>query len=143
MKALDVAASVVEVTVPALHRLRLLLDDLQRLKDTPDTVKTLNADVLATDVALTSLGAVKDDEWNSLGAEVAVQSKEIINTCLSACNVCRTDLQRWSRHSEGSKPLWRDRANVGLFQQDRVKSMSNQLQSTKITIALVVSIATL
>ena len=126
-----------------LHGLRLLLDDLQKIKDAPDIIKTLKADVRATDMALTSLGAVKDEEWNMLGAEIAVQSKEIMSTCLVSCDAFRTDLQRWSRHSEDGKLSWRDRANVGFFKQDRLKSMSSQLQSTKITIVSMVSIATL
>ena len=32
---LSITASVVGITVPALHGTRLLLDDLERLKDTP------------------------------------------------------------------------------------------------------------
>lgn len=38
---LSIAASVVGVTVPALHGTRLLLDELQNLKDAPKAVKRL------------------------------------------------------------------------------------------------------
>jgi hypothetical protein len=38
---------------------------------------------------------------------------------------------------------WRDRANVGFFKQQRIKSLSDQLQNCKMTVNAVVSIATL
>jgi hypothetical protein len=44
--------SVVDITVPALHGTRLLLDDLEKLKDAPKTVKRLADDVHSVDAAL-------------------------------------------------------------------------------------------
>lgn len=46
------APSVVGITVRALHGTRLLLDDLERLKDAPKTVKRLADDVHSVDAAL-------------------------------------------------------------------------------------------
>ncbi len=42
---LSVTASVVGIIGPALHGTRLLLEDLQQLKDVPKTVKRLVKDV--------------------------------------------------------------------------------------------------
>jgi hypothetical protein len=140
---LTVAASVVGITVPALHGTRLLLDDLHRIKDAPEAVKNLKEDILSVDMALNSLQAVEDREWESLGGTIVVESKAAITTCVRACDVFRADLQRWTRHSEDGKLSWQDRANVGFFKQRRIKSVSEQLQSCKITINSVVSIATL
>ena len=64
---LSVAASIVGVTVPALHGTRLLLDDLQGIADAPKAVESLKEDLLSVDMALKSLQAVKDPEWKSLG----------------------------------------------------------------------------
>jgi hypothetical protein len=52
---LSIAASVVGVTVPALHGTRLLLDDLQQIRDAPETVQRLKDEVRSVDMALTSL----------------------------------------------------------------------------------------
>ena len=49
---LSVAASVVGIIVPALHGTRLLLDDLERLKDAPKTVKRLTDDVRSVEGTL-------------------------------------------------------------------------------------------
>jgi len=140
---LSVAASIVGVTVPALHGTRLLLDDLQGIADAPKAVESLKEDLLSVDMALKSLQAVKDPEWKSLGETVAHESKVAISNCKRACDMFRTDLQRWTRHSEGGKLSWQDRANVGFFKQRRVKSTSEQLQTCKLTINSVVGIATL
>jgi hypothetical protein len=41
----SIAAGVVSIVVPALHGTRLLLGDLQQLKDTPKTIKRLTDNV--------------------------------------------------------------------------------------------------
>ena len=140
---LSVAASIVGITVPALHGLRLLLDDLQKISDAPEIVIRLKEEVHSVDSALTSLQHVKNEEWESLGKTVADESKTTINTCVRACEKFRNDLQRWTKHSDGGKLSWQDRANVGFFKQGRIKTMSEQLQNCKLTINAVVSIGTL
>jgi hypothetical protein len=50
------------MTVPALHGTRLLLADLQQLKDAPKTVKRLVEDVRTVDTALKLLQSVEDRE---------------------------------------------------------------------------------
>lgn len=140
---LSVAASIVGVTVPALHGTRLLLDDLQRINDAPETVKRLQDDVRSVDMALISLQNVKDRVWESLGGIILEESKTTISTCARACDAFRTDLQRWTRHSGDGKLSWQDRTNVGFLKQGRIKTMSERLQNCKVTISTVVSIATL
>lgn len=140
---LTVAASIVGVTVPALHGTRLLLDDLKKLKDAPKTVNRLADDVHSFDVALKLLEGVEEREWKSLGTTVAEQSKTTISSYTQACDIFRTDLQRWTRHSEDGRLAWLDRANVGFFKQGQIKAISEQLQNCKLTINSVVSIATL
>ena len=103
---LGIAASIVGVTVPALHGARLLLDDLQNINDAPETVERLKDDVRFVDLALTSLQTVKDQEWESLGGAVAEESKTTISTCTSACDKFRSDLQRWTRHSGDGRLAW-------------------------------------
>jgi hypothetical protein len=131
---LSIAASVVSITVPALHGTRLLLENLQQLKDAPKTVKRLVEDVHSVDTALKLVQGVEDREWELLGVGVAQQSKTTISSCTQACDLFRTDLQRWTRHSDDRKLAWRDQANVGFFKQGQIKAMSEQLSNYKLTI---------
>lgn len=140
---LSVAASILGVTVPALHGTRLLLNDLKLLKDAPRTVDRLTDDVHSVDATLKLLEGVEEREWESLGISIAEQSKTTINSYIQACNLFRNDLQQWTRHSENGRLTWQDRANVGFFKRAQINAMSEQLQSCKLTINTVVSIATL
>jgi hypothetical protein len=139
---LSISASVVSIIVPALHGTRLLLDDLQQLKDAPKTVKRLTDDVQSVHTTLELLRTVEGG-WNSLGQSVAEQSKATISSSTQACNLFRSDLQKWTRHSEDGKLTWLDRANMGFFKKDQAKAMSEQLQSCKLAINLIVGVATL
>ena len=140
---LSIAASVVGVAVPALHGTRLLLDDLQKLKDAPKTVRCLKEDGHSVEVALTTLQTVEDQEWQLLGTTIAEESKKTITTCTKACEQFRANLQQWTRHSEHGKLAMKDRANVGFLKQGQIKAMSKQLRNCKLTINSIVSIATL
>lgn len=140
---LTVAASVVSIVVPALHGTRLLLEDLQQLKDAPKAVKRLKEDVQSVDTALELLKSIDETEWRLISADVAEQSKKTISSSMQACNLFRLDLQKWIRHSEDGKMAWLDRANVGFFKKAQMMAMSEQLQSCKLTINLIVGVATL
>jgi hypothetical protein len=140
---LSIAASVVGITVPALHGTRLLLDDLERLKDAPKTVRRLTDDVRSVEGTLRLLQGVEEREWMSLGTTVVEESKTTVDSCKQACYLFKADLQQWTKHSQDGKLAWQDRANVGFFKKDQVKAMSEQLQNCKLSINSVVSIATL
>lgn len=140
---LSISAGVVGIIVPALHGSRLLLDDLQCIIDAPKALETLKTDLSSVEMALTSLRAVNDAEWELLGDPVVKQSKAAIHTCTKACDLFRTDLQRWTKHSDEGKLSWQDRANVGFLKQRRIKAISGQLQTFQIGINSVVGIATL
>jgi hypothetical protein len=140
---LSVAASIISVTVPALHGTRLLLDDLNKIIDAPQAVQSLKDDVASAEMALQSLQAIKDPEWEVLGQTVAGQSKAAIKNCARACGVFRDNLQSWTRHSQEGRLSWQDRAKVGFFKERQIKAMSEQLQSCKVTFNSAVGIATL
>jgi hypothetical protein len=143
MDPLSITTSVVGIVMPALHGTRLLLEDLQQLKDAPKIVKRLVEDMHSVDTALELLQSVEDREWDLLGAGIAEQSKTTISSCTQACDLFRIDLQRWTKHSEDGKLAWQDRVNVGFFKQGQIKAMSEQLSNCKLTINSVFSIATL
>ena len=140
---LSIGAAVVGIIAPALHGTRLLLDDLRGLIDAPKAIETLKENLCSVEMALTSLQAVKNVEWELLGNTVVEQSKATINSCTKACDMFRADLQRWTKHSGEGKLSWQDRANVGFLKQRRIKAISDQLQTCQISINSVTGIATL
>jgi hypothetical protein len=140
---LSITASVVSITVPALHGIRLLLEDLEQFKNASKTVKRLLEDVQSVDISLKLLQRVEEREWDLLGASVAEESKTTISSCTQACDLFRTNLQRWTRHSEDRKLAWQDRTSIGFFKKGQVRAISEQLQNCKLSIISVVSIATL
>ena len=89
---LNITASAVGIIVPALHGTRLLLEDLQQLKDALKTVKRLIEDIYSVYTTLELLRGVEDGDWKSLGQNVAEQSKATISSCTQACNLFRADL---------------------------------------------------
>ncbi|KFY67050.1 hypothetical protein V496_01796 [Pseudogymnoascus sp. VKM F-4515 (FW-2607)] len=137
------AASIVSITVPALHGARLLLNDLHNIVDAPKAIATVKEDIQSVEIALEGLKAVPSSEWDSLGEEVANGSKLTVMTCAKACESFRQDLQQWTRHSGDGNLSWRDRANVGFFKQERINLLSQQLRNCKATVSMTVSIATL
>jgi len=140
---LSITASIVGIVGPALHATRLLLEDLQQLKDAPKTVKRLVEDVRSVDTALELLHSVEKREWDLLGVGISERTETTISSSMQACNVFRADLQKWTRHSEDRKLAWLDRANVGFFEKYQVKAISEQLQSCKLAINLIVGVAAL
>lgn len=140
---LSIGAGVVGIIVPALHGSRLLLDDLQCIINAPKALETLKTNLSSVEMALTSLRAVKDVEWELLGDDVVKHSKAAIHSCTDACELFRIDLQQLTKHSNGGNLSWRDRANVGFLKQRRLKAISDQLQTCQISLNSVASIATL
>lgn len=143
MDPLSITAGVVGIVAPTLHLVRVLADDIQKIVDAPDAVKALSEDLQSLELALASVQAVTEPQWQSLGEAVASQSKAATASCKDACESFKTALGRWTRHSADGKLSWRDRAMVGFFRQGHIKSTSEQLQSCKMTLTSVAGIATL
>ena len=59
---LSITASAISIIIPALHGTRLLLEDLQQLKDTPKTVKRLINNVHSVYITLELLQGVEDGD---------------------------------------------------------------------------------
>lgn len=140
---LSIAVGVIGIIVPALHGTRKLVDDVNKIIDAPEAIKSLREDLTSAASALESLKAIPESEWESLGSTVAEQSKHAVTTCGSACDNFRSDLQRWTRRSRNGELSWRDRANIGFFKERQIKAMSEHLQRCKLTCSSVVGMGTL
>ena len=140
---LSIVANVVGIAVPALHGMRKLIDDVTNIVDAPQAIQSLRDDLTSAALALECLKAIPESEWESLGSPVADQSRHAVETCGSACDNFRMDLQRWTRRSRNGELSWRDRTNIGFFKERQIKAMSNHLQSCKLTCSTVAGMATL
>lgn len=139
----SIVAGVFGIIVPALDTTRHLLDDLKKISEAPAIVNDLSQDIGFVETTLESLKTVSEQEWIALGTTLIEQSRTAIESCTKSCAEFRTELQRWTRHSNEGDISWRDRASIGIFQRDQIKVMSRQLQKYRTTLNLVVSTATL
>ncbi|KAL6904232.1 hypothetical protein GGI43DRAFT_399951 [Trichoderma evansii] len=81
MDPLSIAASVIGVVAPALHGVRLLMDDIQMIRDAPSAIRLIKDDLLTIDNSLKSLQAISDQQWKSLGDSVVAQLEPTIMLC--------------------------------------------------------------
>jgi hypothetical protein len=140
---LSVTASVAGLVGLALHGTRLLIDDVNNIRDAPNVLEDLRTDLFSVGSSLESLKAIDESQLEVLGGEICSQSRFVINRCMSVCDESRRDLQRWTKRSRDGKLSWRDKTNIGFFKERRIKAMAKQLQSCKLTLNSVVSTATL
>jgi hypothetical protein len=140
---LSISASVAGLVGLALHGTRLLIDDVNNIRDAPRALEDLQTDLTSISSSLESLEAIDELQLKMLGDQICNQSKFAVNKCTSACDGFRGDLQRWTKRSRDGKLSWRDKTNIGFFKERRIKAMAKQLQSCKLTLNSVVSTATL
>lgn len=140
---LSISASIVGIVVPVLHGTRLLLNDLEKIKNAPDTVEKLKEDVASISASVAFLKEIEDDVWASLGQELANHSKAALQSCDTACDAVRGDLQRWTKRSKGGTLSWLDRVNVGFFRDHQLKAHSSRLHTYRLTFNSIVGTATL
>jgi hypothetical protein len=141
---LSVAGSVAGLAGLALHGVRLLIDDVNNVREAPKVLENLRRDLTSVDLSLESLKRIHESHLRMLGTQVCDQSAAAIARCTSTCDDFRRDLQRWTKRSlNDGKPSWRDRTNIGVFKERRTVAMSQQLQSCRLTLDSVAVTATL
>jgi hypothetical protein len=138
---LSVVASVVGITTAALQTVQFLSQTIDNIKDVPDTIKSVRADLQAVEPVLCNLHTAlqRDDKQIVLSDQI----QPAVENCNRACTAFQSVLDRWMRHSTADKIFWMDRWNVGLFGQDRIKTFKGQLNDCKGTLSVALSTATL
>ena len=140
---LSISAGIVSIVVPALHGIRLLLNDLDKIKNAPEAVERLREDINSISASLSLLKDIEESVWTSLGTAVANHSEATLKSCETACDTIRGDLQRWTKRSKGGTLSWVDRVNVGFFRDRQLKAHSGQLHTYRLTFNSIVGTATL
>jgi hypothetical protein len=86
-------ADPLSVTASALHGVKLVLKDLKKIQDAPETIQRLTEDVQTVQAALQLLRALKDEDLESLDDNVAECSKTILTVV--------------GKHATFSEPDWK------------------------------------
>ncbi|KAI0867920.1 hypothetical protein GGS24DRAFT_514378 [Hypoxylon argillaceum] len=123
----SIAAGVIGTLAPAVHWIRLLLADVESLADAPQAIENLKGEI----------------RLEVLGTSVLEQSKLTLTACSKSCETFRADILSWTKHSSDGKLSWRDRANLRLFKEHQIKSISEQLKKYRASLTLLASTATL
>jgi hypothetical protein len=138
---LSVTASVVGITTAALQSVQFLAKTIGDIKDVPDTIKSIRADLQAVELILRNLNkALQGDDSQIVRSD---QIKPAVENCDRACTTFKSLLDHWTRHSTKEKTFWIDRWRVGLFGQERIRSFKGQLSDCKGTLSVALSTATM
>ncbi|KAL2193535.1 hypothetical protein P885DRAFT_45041 [Corynascus similis CBS 632.67] len=129
IESLAITAPLIGIAAPAAHYIHLLSEYSRKIVDAPRTLDSHRKDILSVEQVLASLQTISDAQWKLLGEIVTNHLKATATACGESCNRFRTDLSRWTRHSEDGKLSLRDRT-VG----SHLKSTTEQLQHCKITL---------
>jgi len=137
---LSITTSVVGLTTAALQSVQFLAKTISDIKDVPDVIKSIRADLQAVEPALVNL----NKEVQSGGSQIVLsdQIKPALENCNRACTTFHSQLNHWMRHSTEEKTFWMDRWRVGLFGQEKIKSFKGQLNDCKSTLIVTLSTAT-
>ncbi|KAJ5226237.1 hypothetical protein N7468_007462 [Penicillium chermesinum] len=128
---LSVAAGVTGFVTFALHGIRVLLEDLDKIKEAPNNVLELKDELKSVERVVASLESIDDEDWNNMDTNIAVDAKTLIESCTKTCEAFRIKVQHWTRHSLGDKLSVLDRPFIGFFKSSEIDSMQRKLQAYK------------
>ncbi|KAF1821467.1 uncharacterized protein K489DRAFT_321758 [Dissoconium aciculare CBS 342.82] len=140
---LSVTAGVVGITVPVLHGIRRLIDDIQKIVEAPETLHQLLADLVSLSLILNSIEAIEQSAWQNLGDHVFAQFKHTLELCERACKRFREDLNNWTGSSASDQLSWKGRFVVGFLRERQIKAMAVHIQGCKITCNCLIGVAVL
>ena len=138
---LSVAASVVGITTAAIQSVHFLSTTVDNIKGAPDAIRNIRVDLKAIESALQNLETAFNSNDQTIDVTTSIQSA--VKSCESACSDFQTQLQRWMRHSSEDRTFWMDRWKVGLFGQERVKTLKSRLNDCKGTLTIALSTASM
>jgi len=141
---LSIAAGVAGLAGLALHGIRQLIDDVNKIREAPKVLEDLQEDLTSVRLSLEALESIDESHLRTLGPQVYDQSKAAIAKCTSTCDDFHGDLRSWTKRSRNDGKLsWRDKTNIGMFKERRIKVMGQQLQNCRLTLNSVIDTATL
>ncbi|MCJ1312307.1 hypothetical protein MMC25_005981 [Agyrium rufum] len=141
MDPLSITASLVGITTAALQSAQFLVKTIDNVKDAPRTIKDISADVRAIESVLQDLNTKVQNESSQL-----IRSNQVgpaVENCDRACKAFQLQIERWTKHSNEDAIFWISRWKIGMFGQDRIKTLKGQLNDCKSTLNVALTTATL
>ena len=143
---LSIAAGILAVTLPAIKGTQRLIDFVTTVKDVPEALENLKSDLVTLNHSLHSLESIEDAQWALLGQSVADQTKNAIGTCTKACETFERNMTGWmasSSQDQSSSIKISFKRRLTISYKRQIDTLSDHLQTCKMTFVQVVSCATL
>ncbi|GAB7328900.1 hypothetical protein MBLNU13_g00765t2 [Cladosporium sp. NU13] len=119
---LSVTAGVAGLVTITLQGVRLLVNDINNIREAPKSLEALQVDLTSIGSSLECLENIDELQLRLLGDHV---------------------YDHWTKRSHDGKLSWWDKTNIGIFKEQQIEVMSRQLQNCKLTLNLVAVTATL
>lgn len=141
MAGLGAAASLVGIAAAALQSVQFLCTTIDNVKSAPDTIRKIKVDLQSVEPVLHNL----DTACRSDGTQIVLRPevKSAVENCGRACKEFGVLIGHWMRHSSEDKTFWVDRWRVGIFGQERIKTLKGQLNDCKSILSVSLSTASM
>jgi hypothetical protein len=140
-------SGVVGITLAALHAIRILINDIENIKDAPETIGNVKRELESVEGVLNTLEkTLRDENILSKDFEELVGGANVesaMKNCEGACKRFQSTLKKWWKHSTDTDIHWWDRAKVGFFGEKRVAAFTTELNSCKATVSMALNSANL
>ncbi|KAJ3536628.1 hypothetical protein NM208_g6644 [Fusarium decemcellulare] len=140
-----VSASV-SLVATALHATRVLANDLSSIKDAPQTITNLKAELQNVQSVIQSLQTALSTQDSLQAFRDIAQTANVdvaLKACRDSCGRFHKELKDLLKHSNQEKLSKRDRFSIGFLAKDRVVALTSELNVCKSTVGLALNGANL
>ncbi|RSL42674.1 hypothetical protein CEP54_015403 [Fusarium duplospermum] len=118
---LSVTASVVGIVAAAVQGVQLLSNTIDKIRNAPEAVRSIQDEIQQLKPTLTQLESAINEGRPGLilGSET--------NQALKNCHRFSESLNHWMRRSIDNKMSMIDSAKIGIFRQDQIRTLKEQL----------------
>lgn len=132
MDPLSITAATIGITTFALASIKQIRDTINDVAEVKEVIEDISTDLTGILAPLDSLRELLDPESNISAAAKADLEKtgvaDAVNKCGDLCNDFMKRLEKWTKHSSGSKLSFRDRLTVSV-NKDKIHTLRVSLQS--------------
>lgn len=138
----ELAGIIFGIAVPALHGVRLLMQDIENIKDAPQTIKDVHRQLELLQLSIESLYGIEPEQWEGLGQAVVDQSRATLQSCDNICNDLRRRIRNWTKSRNGEL-TWREKVVFGCFKDHKIAVERNTLKCCRAELNMTINMATL
>jgi hypothetical protein len=139
----ELVAFIAGVSVPALHGLHLLVEDIKKILDAPNAIQDLRHNIEALRTSIACVLGIKQEQWEALGNKVLDQSRATIAYCNKTCDELHRRIRSCTGDQDDGKLSWREQTVIGVFKTRRIEMEVEALKSCRAEMDLTVNMATL